>query len=89
MSYSSPAQSQQTESHIELNHSVRSLAVLYLQALMTSGKVNLDIFWLGHESSEDSAHLPSLHLMAVEIVEDLKAALAQVKAIEKDPETDK
>jgi len=84
MSYSSPAQSQQTESHIELNHSVRSLAVLYLQALMTSGKVNLDIFWLRDESLEDSANLPNPDVLALEIVEDLKAALSQFESIEED-----
>jgi type I restriction enzyme M protein len=50
--------------------------------LMARDKVNLDIFWLRDESLEDSANLPSPDVLALEIVEDLKAALAQFEAIE-------
>jgi type I restriction enzyme M protein len=50
--------------------------------LMALDKVNLDIFWLRDESLEDSANLPSPDILALEIVEDLKAALAQFESIE-------
>jgi type I restriction enzyme M protein len=50
--------------------------------LMARDKVNLDIFWLRDESLEDSANLPSPDVLALEIVEDLKAALAQFESIE-------
>ena len=52
--------------------------------LMARDKVNLDIFWLRDESLEDSANLPSPDALALEIVEDLKAALAQFEAIEEE-----
>ena len=39
--------------------------------------MNLDIFWLRDESLEDSANLPAPAVIAAEIVEDLRAALAQ------------
>jgi type I restriction enzyme M protein len=52
--------------------------------LMARDKVNLDIFWLRDESLEDSANLPSPDVLALEIVEDLKAALAQFESIEDD-----
>jgi type I restriction enzyme M protein len=52
--------------------------------LMARDKVNLDIFWLRDESLEDSANLPSPDVLALEIVEDLKAALAQFEAIEEE-----
>lgn len=56
--------------------------------LMARDRVNLDIFWLRDESLEDSTHLPSPDLLAAEIVEDLKAALAQFKTIEEELNAD-
>jgi type I restriction enzyme M protein len=56
--------------------------------LMARDKVNLDIFWLRDESLEDSANLPSPDVLALEIVEDLKAALAQFEAIEEELSAD-
>jgi type I restriction enzyme M protein len=56
--------------------------------LMARDKVNLDIFWLRDESLEDSANLPSPDVLALEIVEDLKAALAQFESIEEELATD-
>jgi len=44
-------------------------------------KVNLDIFWLRDESLEDSANLPDPNVIAAEIVEDLRTALAQFEEI--------
>jgi type I restriction enzyme M protein len=49
--------------------------------LMTRDKVNLDIFWLRDESLEDSANLPDPDVLAMEIVEELKAALEQFSGI--------
>jgi type I restriction enzyme M protein len=55
---------------------------------MARDKVNLDIFWLRDESLEDSANLPSPDTLALEIVEDLKAALAQFESIEEELSTE-
>jgi len=52
-----------------------------LDELMARDKVNLDIFWLRHESLEDSANLPEPVVLAAELVEDLQAALEQFAAI--------
>jgi type I restriction enzyme M protein len=49
---------------------------------------NWRLFWLRDESLEDSANLPSPGMLALEIVEDLKAALAQFEAIEEDLSTE-
>lgn len=43
--------------------------------------MNLDIFWLRDESLEDSANLPDPDVLAVEIVEELEAALEQFRGI--------
>ena len=39
------------------------------------------IFWLRDESLEDSANLPEPDVLAAEIVEDLRSALAQLEGI--------
>jgi type I restriction enzyme M protein len=52
--------------------------------LMARDKVNLDIFWLRDESLEDSANLPGPDVLAAEIVEDLRSALAQFEGIEEE-----
>lgn len=49
--------------------------------LIARDKVNLDIFWLRDESLEDSANLPDPDVLAREIVEELRAALAQFEGI--------
>ena len=49
-------------------------------------KVNLDIFWLKDESLEDSANLPDPHVIALEITQDLEAALEQFATIAEDLE---
>jgi type I restriction enzyme M protein len=56
--------------------------------MMARDKVNLDIFWLRDESLEDSANLPSPDVLALEIVEDLKAALTQFESIEEELSTE-
>jgi len=52
--------------------------------LITRDKASLDIFWLRDESLEDSDNLPDPNIIALEIVEDLEAALAQFKEITDD-----
>ncbi len=52
--------------------------------LIKRDKVNLDIFWLKDDALEDSANLPAPGIIASEIVEDLRAALAQFEEIEAD-----
>jgi type I restriction enzyme M protein len=49
-------------------------------------KVSLDIFWLRDESLEDTAKLPDPDVLALEIVEDLQAALEQIREIAEDLE---
>jgi type I restriction enzyme M protein len=44
-------------------------------------KVSLDLFWLRDESLEDSANLPEPHVLAAEIADDLRAALAQIEDV--------
>jgi type I restriction enzyme M protein len=51
---------------------------------MARDKVNLDIFWLRDESLEDTANLPDPDILALEIVEDLQAALEQFSEIAED-----
>lgn len=55
--------------------------VFTYEELAAWDKFNLDIFWLRDESLEDSANLPEPDVLAVEIVEDLRAALDQFAAI--------
>ena len=44
-------------------------------------KVSLDIFWLRDDSLEDSADLPEPHVLAEEIADDLRSALAQIEDV--------
>jgi type I restriction enzyme M protein len=52
--------------------------------LLKRDKVNLDIFWLKDEALEESANLPDPDVIALEITEDLEAALEQFAAIAED-----
>ncbi|RAK68084.1 HsdM family class I SAM-dependent methyltransferase [Hymenobacter edaphi] len=52
-----------------------------LDQLLQRDKVNLDIFWLKDDSLEDSATLPAPDILALEITENLQAALAQFSSI--------
>lgn len=49
--------------------------------LVPRDKASLDIFWLRDESLADSANLPDPDVIAEEIVEDLRAALAQFEEL--------
>ena len=55
-----------------------------LEEIMTRDKVNFDIFWLRDASLEDTDNLPDPDIIAVEIVEDLEAALEQFRLIAND-----
>jgi type I restriction enzyme M protein len=57
------------------------------EELTKRDKVNLDIFWLKDESLEDSANLPDPGVLALEITEDLEAAIAQFAEIAADLKT--
>jgi len=57
------------------------------EELIKRDKLNLDIFWLKDDALEDGANLPAPGVIAAEIVEDLKAALAQFAEIAEDLET--
>jgi type I restriction enzyme M protein len=46
--------------------------------ILNRDKVSLDLFWLRDESLEDSANLPDPHILAQEIADDLRSALAQI-----------
>jgi type I restriction enzyme M protein len=52
--------------------------------LVKRDKANLDIFWLKDDSLEDSANLPDPGVIALEIAEDLEAALDQFSQIAAD-----
>jgi len=54
------------------------------EELIQRDKANLDIFWLEDESLEDSANLPDPDVLALEITEDLEAALEQFATIAED-----
>jgi type I restriction enzyme M protein len=51
------------------------------EEILTRDKVSLDLFWLRDESLEDSANLPEPHLLAQEIADDLRSALAQIEDV--------
>jgi type I restriction enzyme M protein len=52
--------------------------------LVARDKASLDIFWLKDESLEDSENLPLPEVIAQEMIEDLEAALEQLRAIAAD-----
>ena len=51
------------------------------EELTQRDKVNLDIFWLKDESLEDTENLPDPDVIAMEIVENLEAALDQFRGV--------
>lgn len=62
----------------------RSYAV---EDLLARDKASLDLFWLKDESLSDSDNLPAPEVIAAEIIEDLQAALEQLKELEADLQT--
>jgi type I restriction enzyme M protein len=55
--------------------------------LIARDKTSLDIFWLKDDSLADSDNLPAPGVIALEIVEDLEAALEQFRLIAGDLQT--
>ena len=55
--------------------------VFSYEELMQRDKVSLDIFWLKDDSLEDSDNLPAPDILALEIAEDLGAALELFQGI--------
>jgi type I restriction enzyme M protein len=49
--------------------------------LTARDKTNLDVFWLKGDSLEDAANLPALDVLAREIVDDLEAAIEELRAV--------
>jgi type I restriction enzyme M protein len=54
--------------------------------LIARDKVSLDIFWLRDDSLEDTSSLPHPDVLALEMIEDLEAALEQLREIAEDVE---
>ncbi len=52
--------------------------------LIKRDKINLDIFWLKDDALEESANLPAPGVIALDIMEDLQAALEQFATITED-----
>ncbi|PHQ27186.1 DNA methyltransferase [Marinobacter guineae] len=52
------------------------------EELIARDRTSLDIFWLKDDSLEDTENLPSPQLLAVEIVEQLEAALEEFRSVE-------
>ncbi|MFZ4595189.1 MAG: N-6 DNA methylase [Verrucomicrobiaceae bacterium] len=52
--------------------------------LIKRDKINLDIFWLKDDALEESANLPAPGIIALDIMEDLQAALEQFATISED-----
>ncbi len=52
--------------------------------LLARDKASLDLFWLKDDSLSDSDNLPAPEVIASEIIEDLQAALDQLKELEGD-----
>ena len=55
--------------------------------LMARDKASLALFWLKDDSLSDSDNLPPPEVIAAEIIEDLQAALDQLKELEGDLQT--
>lgn len=55
--------------------------VFSYEELIQRDKVSLDIFWLKDDSLEDSDNLPAPDVLALEIAEDLGAALELFQGI--------
>jgi type I restriction enzyme M protein len=72
-----------SENRHERTESERFKSFRY-EELLKRDKVNLDIFWLKDESLEDSANLPDPGVLALEIAEELEAALTQFATIPED-----
>jgi type I restriction enzyme M protein len=49
--------------------------------IVARDKVSLDVFWLRDESLEDSANLPDPHVLAQEIVDNLRSAPEQIEDV--------
>jgi len=54
------------------------------EELLARDKASLDLFWLKDDSLSDSDNLPPPEVIAAEIIEDLQAALDQLKELEAD-----
>ncbi len=51
------------------------------EEIVARDKVSLDLSWLRDEGLEDSNNLPDPHILAQEIADDLRSALAQIEDV--------
>ena len=79
-----PANRHEREMPRSARHDESRWRAFTYEELIARDKVNLDIFWLRDESLEETANLPDPDVLAVEIVDDLEAALEQFRAIAED-----
>lgn len=64
-----------------MNYSDSRWRTYSYEQIINRDKASLDIFWLKGESLPDTDNLPPPDVIALEIVEDLEAALAQFREI--------
>jgi len=72
-----------SENRFEREETERFKAFTY-DEIIQRDKVSLDIFWLKDESLEDTDNLPDPDILALEIAENLEAALEQFRGIYED-----
>ena len=65
-------------------HESERFRVYSYDDLLKRDKLSLDIFWLRDDSLENADNLPTPHVLAASIIEDLQAALEQFMEIEED-----
>jgi len=82
-SYNSQNRHKRKESWSEKNTNGRWRCYSY-EDILKRDKTNLDIFWIKDESLEDLDKLPDPEIIAGELIEELGAALEQLKEIQGD-----
>ena len=55
-----------------------------VEELLARDKASLDLFWLRDESLSDGDNLPPPEVIAAELIDDLQAALDQLRELEAD-----
>jgi type I restriction enzyme M protein len=81
--FGKPRKDSRTTSRHERQETERFKAFDY-DDLIKRDKINLDIFWLKDDALEESANLPAPGVIALDIMEDLQAALEQFATIAED-----
>lgn len=79
--YKAEDRSQRTPTWSDKNTDGRWREYTY-EEIIARDKTNLDIFWLIDDSLEDTENLPTPEILALEIVEQLEAALVEFRSVE-------